>query len=47
MVNTFQVRDKALEDGKQYEFLGEIQEGNEHSVVLQANIMKELETINN
>ena len=43
LVNTFFVRDKNLEVGKHYEFLGEIEEQEGGLVILKARVIKPME----
>ena len=43
MVNTFAVRDRHLEVGKVYEFLGEIEESKDRVILLKARVVKPLE----
>ena len=43
MVNTFAVRDRHLEAGKVYEFLGEIEEAKDGLILLKARVVKAME----
>ena len=44
MVNTFAVRDRHLEVGKVYEFLGEIEEAKDGLILLKARVVKPLDS---